>query len=447
MTDFLSKLLAEANTFLWGWFMIIVLLGTHIFLTFRTGGIQRHVFKGIRISFRKSDDRHPGDVSHYSSLMIALAATIGVGNIVGVATAITLGGPGAVFWCWITGILGIATKYGEAVLAVKYRGVTPQGTYLGGPMYALEKGVGSKFLAGAFCVFAVMASFGIGNMAQANSFSDVLRESVGVPTWITGVVAALLVGIVIIGGVKSIASVCNKLVPLMAVLYIAGCLLVLVVNHSFVLPAVALIVKSAFEPAAIGGGMLGGGFMLAARYGIARGLFSNESGMGSAPIAAAAAKTNAPVEQGLVSMSGTFWDTVVVCALTGVVVVSSMLKAPNAFDGLKGAQISYMAFSNIPLGQFFIVVGLVCFAFSTLLGWSYYGERCLEYLTGRRGIIYYRILWVVLVFIGATTTLELVWNFSDIFNALMVIPNVVALVVLSCVIRSETREYFKKTAT
>ncbi len=440
MTNFFSQLLSEANTFLWGWFMIVVLLGTHVFLTFRTGFIQRYVGKGIRLSFKKSDATKPGDVSHFSSLMIALAATIGVGNIVGVATAITLGGPGAIFWCWVTGIFGIATKYGEAVLAVKYRSVTPKGTYLGGPMYALEKGVKSKFLAGAFCVFAVLASFGIGNMAQANSFSDVLNKATDIPTWISGLVAAFLVAIVIIGGIKSIASVCNKLVPLMAVLYIAGCLLLLLLNYNFIVPAISLIVKCAFEPAAVGGGILGGGFMLAARYGIARGLFSNESGMGSAPIAAAAARTNVPAEQGLVSMTGTFWDTVVVCALTGVVVVSSMLKMPDVFAGLKGSQITYQAFSTIPLGNVFIVVSLVCFAFSTLLGWSYYGERCLEYLTGGKGLLLYRIVWVILVFVGATTTLEVVWNFSDIFNALMVIPNVLALIVLSRVIREETKQ-------
>ncbi len=438
VTSFISDILSEANSFMWGWFMIIVLFCTHLFFTFRTGFIQRHILKGIRLTFAKSNPDHPGDISHYSSLMIALAATIGAGNIVGVATAISLGGPGAVFWCWITGFFGIATKYSEAVLAIKYRKLTPKGTYLGGPMYALEKGLNSKVLAVLFCLFAVLASFGIGNMVQANTFSDVLNHSFQIPLWVSGAVSATIVGVVLIGGIKSIAAVCAKLVPFMGVLYILSCVAILIVNSSFLPAAIKLIMQSAFSSSAIGGGMLGGGIMLAARYGIARGLFSNESGMGSAPIAAAAAKTKIPSEQGLVSMTGTFWDTVVVCALTGLVLVSAQLKNPFAFIGLKGARISYEAFTAIPFGHFVIVISLVCFTFSTLLGWSYYGERCIEYLSGGKGIIVYRIVWVILVYVGATTTLDIVWNFSDLSNALMVIPNIIALFGLNKVIKQET---------
>lgn len=424
--------------------MIFVLIGTHIFMTVRTGFIQRLLGRGLRLTFGKQDQSKPGDVSHFSSLMMALAATIGVGNIVGVATAVVLGGAGAVFWCWLTGVLGIATKYGEAILAVKYRSVTPRGTYLGGPMYALEKGVGSKFLAVLFCVFTVLASFGIGNMVQANTFSDVLEHSAGIPVWVSGLAAALLAGVAIIGGVKSIAAVCRKLVPFMAVLYILCCLAVLAVNWQYVWPALQTIFDSAFSSRAATGGLAGGGIMLAARFGIARGLFSNESGMGSAPIAAAAAKTQEPVEQGLVSMTGTFWDTVVVCALTGLAIVSSMVRDPGSYEGLEGVKITYQAFSNIPLGEVLIIVSLVCFTFSTILGWSYYGERSLEYLLGGRGILWYRVVWVVMVFVGATTTLNIVWDFSDMANALMVLPNVVSLVVLSKVIRRETNSYLLK---
>ena len=423
--------------------MIVLLMGTHIFFTFRTGFIQRYLGKGIRLTFRKSDPDHPGDVSHFSSLMIALAATVGVGNIVGVATAVYLGGPGAVLWCWIAGILGISTKYAEAVLALKYRKVNKNGNYAGGPMYALEKGVKSKFLAVLFCIFTVFASFGIGNMTQANTMADALNHSAGVPFWVTGVVSAAIVAVVLIGGIKSIAAVCRRLVPLMAVLYGIGCIAVLIANYDFLLPALSAIVKSAFSPEAAGGGLLGAGIIMASRYGIARGLFSNESGMGSAPIAAAAAKTEIPAEQGLVSMTGTFWDTVVICALTGLVVVSSILKNPTGFTGLEGVRITYEAFGNIPYGGYFIMMSLTFFTFSTLLGWSYYGERSIEYLTGGRGIMTYRIAWVIVTFIGSTTTLEIVWNFSDFANALMVLPNVIVLFVLNKVIKQETVGYLR----
>jgi AGCS family alanine or glycine:cation symporter len=440
MTNFISNLLSEANSFMWGWFMIILLFSTHLFFTFRTGFIQRYIGRGIRLTFAKSDISHPGNMSHFSSLMIALAATIGAGNIVGVATAITLGGPGAVFWCWITGFFGIATKYSEAVLAIKYREKTPQGNFIGGPMYALEKGLKSKFLAVLFCVFTIFASFGIGNMVQANTFADVLNYSFQIPLWLSGIVSTLIVGVVLIGGVKSIAAVCRRLVPFMAIIYILSCLVILFVNAPYLKETIGLIFRTAFSSEAIVGGMCGGGIMLAARFGIARGLFSNESGMGSAPIAAAAARTKIPSEQGLVSMTGTFWDTVVICALTGLVLVSAQIKNPMAYVDLQGVRITYEAFNAIPFGNYFIVISLVSFTFSTLVGWSYYGERCLEYLSGGRGIITYRIVWVILVYVGATTTLDIVWNFSDLSNALMVIPNVIALFGLHKIIKQETEK-------
>ncbi|MCL2098596.1 MAG: sodium:alanine symporter family protein [Bacteroidales bacterium] len=439
--EILSKLLGEANDLLWGWFMIILLLFTHFFLTIRTGFIQRYLGKAIKLTFKKSDKNTPGDVSHFSSLMIALSATIGVGNIVGVATAIGLGGPGAVFWCWFTGILGIATKYGEAVLALKYRVVKKNGSYAGGPMYALEKGVKSKFLAVAFSLLTVFASFGIGNMAQSNSLADAVNHSLNIPFWAIGGVTALLVGAVILGGVKSIAAVCNKLIPFMVIMYVLGCLTVLGYNFDFILPALSLIIKSAFSAKAIGGGLLGGTIIMAMRYGIARGLFSNESGMGSAPIAAAVAKTKVPAEQGLVSMSGTFWDTVVVCALTGITIVSGILKSPEGYAGLEGVKITYKTFSIIPFGEYFLMISLVFVTFSTLLGWSYYGEKALEYLSGGKGIMLYRIMWIIVAYIGATTSLKVVWDFSDFANALMVIPNVICLIALHKIIKQETVGY------
>jgi len=437
----LSTLLNGANNLLWGWFMIVILIATHLFLTIRTGFIQRYLGKAIKLTFKKSDKNTPGDVSHFSSLMIALSATIGVGNIVGVATAISLGGPGAVFWCWLTGILGIATKYGEAVLALRYRVVNKNGTYAGGPMYALEKGVKSKFLAVAFSVLAIFASFGIGNMAQSNSLADAVHYSFEFPLWTIGIVTSLLVGLVILGGVKSIASVCNKLIPFMVIMYLLVCLTVLGYNFDFILPALSLIIKSAFSAKAIGSGLLGGTIIMAMRYGIARGLFSNESGMGSAPIAAAAARTKIPAEQGLVSMTGTFWDTVIVCALTGITIVSGILRSPESYIGLEGVKITYQTFSIIPFGEYFLMVSLVFVTFSTLLGWSYYGEKSLEYLSGGKGIMLYRLIWVIVVYFGATTSLKIVWDFSDFANALMVLPNVICLIALHKIIKQETVGY------
>lgn len=429
------------NGYLWGPPILVLLFGTHLFLTFRLRFIQRYIGLGIKLSFKK-DTSGEGDVSQFGALTTALAATIGTGNIVGVATAVTLGGPGAVLWMWLTGVFGISTKYSEALLAVKYRVKTSDGTMLGGPMYALEKGLKMKWLAVLFCIFTAIASFGIGNMTQANSISALAGKTLNLPPYITGVIMTILVGIVIIGGIKSIARVCEKLVPFMAIFYVIGCLIILALNANYIVPAIVLIVKSAFTPHAAGGGFIGATVLMATRYGIARGLFSNESGLGSAPIAAAAAQTKNPIRQALVSATGTFWDTVVICLMTGLVLVTTIMKYPNISEGLNGAEVTNAAFSQIPvIGPIVLTVGLFTFVYSTILGWSYYGERGVEYLFGKKGIKPYRILFTLGVFVGATASLPLVWDFSDAANALMAIPNLVALLLLSGVIVKETKEY------
>ena len=436
INDFFSFL----SSFLWGWPMIILLLGTHVFLTFRLRIPQRKLFTGIKLSIKK-DAKAEGDVSQFGALATALAATIGTGNIVGVATAVALGGPGAVMWCWLTGIFGMSTKYAEGLLAVKYRVKTADGKMLGGPMYALERGLGMKWLAILFAIFTALASFGIGCTVQANSIALLANETFGVPTWAVGILVCLLTALVILGGVKSIARVCTVLVPFMAVLYVMGCIAILCFNYNYVWPAVTLIVDSAFNPSAAGGGLVGATVMIAARYGIARGLFSNESGLGSAPIVAAAAQTRNPVRQALVSSTGTFWDTVIICALTGLVLVSSILAYPDiTFDD--GAALTKVAFSKIPyVGAPLLSFGILTFAFSTIIGWSYYGESAVNYLEGRRTNRFYRILFIVSLFFGSIINLDIIWNIADCMNALMAIPNLVALLLLSGVAAKETKKY------
>ena len=428
------------SSLLWGWPTIVLLLGTHLFLTFRLRIPQRKLFTGIRLSIKK-DDKAQGDVSQFGALSTALAATIGTGNIVGVATAVSLGGPGAVLWCWLTGIFGMSTKYAEALLAVKYRVQANDGHTYGGPMYVLERGLHIKWLAILFAVFTALASFGIGCTVQANSIALLARETFGVPTWAVGLVVSVLTASVILGGVKAISRVCMVLVPFMALLYVAGCLVILVLNGSYLWPAVQLIVDSAFNPAAAGGGMVGGTVMMAARYGIARGLFSNESGLGSAPIVAAAAQTRNPVRQALVSSTGTFWDTVVICALTGLVLVSSILAHPD-ITYADGAALTKVAFSKIPyIGAPLLTFGILTFAFSTILGWSYYGESAVNYIEKKRVNRFYRILYIVALFFGSIINLDIIWNIADCMNALMAIPNLVALLLLSGVAAKETRHY------
>lgn len=428
------------SAFLWGWPMIVLLLGTHIFLTIRLRFPQRKIFKAIALSVKR-DKQATGDVSQFGALATALAATIGTGNIIGVATAIALGGPGAVFWCWLTGVFGISTKYAEGLLAVKYRVKTKRGQMIGGPMYALEKGLGWKWLALLFAIFATLASFGIGSTVQANAISTLVENQYNVSPYITGLVVTALGAAVIVGGVKSIAKVCGMLVPFMAIFYVLGCIYILFVNHAYLLPALQVIFDSAFTTKAAGGGFAGSTLIMAARYGIARGLFSNESGLGSAPIVAAAAQTRNPVRQALVSSTATFWDTVVICALTGLVITSSIIAYPD-IDYHNGAALTKVAFSKIPyIGAPLLTFGLSTFAFSTTLGWSYYGERCVEYLKGKRWMLFYRMIYIVSIFVGSVVNLALVWNLADCMNALMAIPNLLSLICLSGIIVHETRKY------
>lgn len=436
----INDFFASVSSFLWGWPMMILLLGTHIFMTIRLRCPQRKLFTAIRLSIKRDKDAS-GDVSQFGALATALAATIGTGNIIGVATAIALGGPGAVFWCWITGVFGIATKYAEGLLAIKYRVQTPTGKMLGGPMYALEKGLGWKTMAILFALFTMIASFGIGNTVQANAIATIANNTYGISPWIMGAVVCGLTAAVIIGGVKSIAKVCGMLVPFMALFYILGCIYILFVNHNYVWPAISLILKCAFSPEAAGGGFAGSSIMMVARYGLARGLFSNESGLGSAPIVAAAAQTRNPVRQALVSSTGTFWDTVIICALTGIVIVSSIIAYPD-ISYHDGAALTKMAFGKIPyVGEPLLSFGLLTFAFSTILGWSYYSERAVEYLKGKKWSYVYRLLYIVAVYVGSIASLNIVWNIADCMNALMAIPNLLSLLFLNGILVHETRKY------
>ena len=428
---------------IWGWPMIILLLGTHLFMTVRTGFIQRKIGTAIRLSVTKDTDAE-GEVSQFGALTTALASTIGTGNIIGVGTAIALGGPGAVFWCWLTGVFGIATKYAESLIAVKYRVKTPDGRMQGGAMYALERGLNMKWLGILFAFFGAFASFGIGCATQVNAIATVCQENLHIPMWAAGVVVAVFTSLVIFGGIKSIANVCEKLVPFMAIFYVLGCLIILGINYDFIIPALKTIITLAFRPGAAAGGLVGGGIMLALHYGVARGLFSNESGMGSAPIAAAAAQTRNPVRQALVSSTGTFWDTVVVCAMTGMVLVTSIMKNPGIdvpnIDN--GGVLTTLAFDQIPyIGPVILVLGLVLFAFSTVLGWAYYGERCVEYCIGKKALTPYRVLYILVAAIAPVVALDLVWTIADILNALMAVPNLIAVLLLSPVIVKETKKY------
>ena len=444
MYDKIYSAVQSVDDFVWGWWMIILLLGTHVFLTLRTGFIQRKtIMKGIPLSVSKEEGAD-GEVSQFGALATALASTIGTGNIIGVGTAIALGGPGAVLWCWLTGVFGIATKYAESLIAVKYRVKTPDGRMQGGAMYALERGLNLKWLGMIFAVFAGCASFGIGCATQVNAIAEVCNTNLGIDPWIVGVVIAVLTAFVIFGGIKSIASVCEKLVPFMALFYVIGCIIILGIYHEYIIPTVTTICRLAFaDQGAVVGGLVGGGLRYAIQYGVARGLFSNESGMGSAPIAAAAARTKNPVRQAPVSSTGTFWDTVVVCLMTGLVLVSTMLKNPDLLSTVdNGGQLTTMAFSQIPyFGPFILVVGIITFAYSTILGWAYYGERCVEYFAGKFGLIPYRVLYIAVALIAPVLALDLVWLIADILNALMAIPNLIAVLLLSPVIVKETKKY------
>ncbi len=442
----LSNALSTLSGWVWGPVMLILLLGTGIYLTLGLRGIpQRKLFYGFSMMFAgRKQTTEPGDITPFQALATALAATVGTGNIAGVATAIHLGGPGAIFWMWVTAIVGMATKYGEAVLAVNYRETNSEGAYVGGPMYYIRNGLGAnwKWLAFAFALFATVAAFGIGNTVQSNSVSQVFRETLGVPSWITGLVMAVAVFAVIIGGVKRLANVTDKLVPVMAIVYVLGAAIVLLLNAGAVPGAVALIFEDAFTGTAATGGFAGAGIIMAIRFGVARGIFSNEAGLGSAPIAHAAARTDSPVRQGVVAMLGTFIDTIIVCTMTALVII-----ATGAWSsGTTGAQLSAEAFTTgMPgPGGWIVSFGLVIFAFSTMLAWSYYGERTAEYLFGSAIVTPYRVLWVIAVFVGAIAQLDFVWLVADVMNALMAIPNLIALILLGPVVFKLTSAYFNK---
>lgn len=439
-----SQLVTWVDGKVWGWGMILLLLGTHLFMTIRTGFIQRKtITKGIKLSVSKEPDAD-GEVSQFGALATALASTIGTGNIIGVGTAVALGGPGAVLWCWLTGVFGIATKYSESLIAVKYRVKTEDGRMQGGAMYALERGLHMRWLGLIFAVFAGFASFGIGCATQVNAIATVCNENLHINKAVVGIIIGVLTAVVIFGGIKSIARVCERLVPFMALFYVLGCIVILGINYDYIIPAITTICRLAFQPGAAAGGLVGSGIMLAMRYGVARGLFSNESGMGSAPIAAAAAQTRNPVRQALVSSTGTFWDTVVVCLMTGLVLVSTIMKNPaiNANEINDGGVLTSLAFDQIPvIGPLILVVGIISFAFSTILGWAYYGERCVEYFAGKKGLIPYRVLYIAVAVIAPVVALDVVWDIADILNALMAIPNLIAVLLLSPVIVKETKKY------
>lgn len=458
--ELFSNILDEISSVLWGYPLIILLVGTHLYLTIRLKFPQRKILTAIKLSVAKDKDGD-GDVSQFGALATALAATIGTGNIIGVGTAIALGGPGAVFWCWITGVLGIATKYGEGLLAVKYRRVSDRGHMIGGPMFALEYGLKAKWAGVLFSLFTCFAAFGIGSTVQANAITTLATDVVGVSPWVSGAVITLLVGLVVVGGIKSIAKVCTALVPIMAVLYVIGCIILMCLNAEYVWPAIKLICTAAFTPEAAGGGFVGSTVLIAARYGIARGLFSNESGLGSAPIVAASAKTKNPVRQALVSSSGTFWDTVIICAITGIVIVSSVLsyvdttvvddtalgsmfgKLLEAYSAnMDGGTLTKMAFNKIPvIGGPVLLFGLTTFAFTTILGWNVYSARAVEYVFGYKGVKYWVWIHLVAVFAGSVISLNTVWTLADIANGLMAIPNLIALLLLSKVLVADTDKY------
>ncbi len=445
MDSFVSYL----NSFrdiVWGVPMILLLLGTHIYLTYKTGFIQRKVPLGIKLSITK-DDSSAGDVSQFQALTTALASTIGTGNIIGVGTAVYLGGPGAVFWCWITGVFGIATKYAESLISVKYRVQSKDGRMLGGAMYALERGLNMKKMAVAFALFAMIASFGIGCATQINAIAEVFDSNfafAGVPRIYIGIIFGILTAFIIIGGIKSIARVCANLVPFMAVFYILASIYILFLNYDYLFPALKSIITLAFAPGSVEGGLIGQGLIIAARFGIARGLFSNESGLGSAPLVASAAQTKNPVRQALVSATGTFWDTVVFCLITGIIIVSTVMKYPevNMINFQNGGQMTTAAFNQIPyFGSFILIIALTTFAYSTILGWSYYGERCAEYLFGRKAILPYKLLYIAVLIFAPVLALDMVWTIADILNAFMAVPNLIAVLLLSSQISNDTKFY------
>jgi alanine or glycine:cation symporter, AGCS family len=446
MMQNIQNIMETLSNWVWGPYMLILIVGTGIFLTFRLLFWQ---FRMLPLAFKQVFGKHPenkneGDISQFASLMTALSATIGTGNIAGVATACVLGGPGAVFWMWMTALFGMATKYGEGVLAVKYRIKNEHGEMSGGPMYYIERGLGSKWkwLAVLFALFGTLASFGIGSSVQSNTVALAVENSLGISTLTTGIVITIFSALVILGGIKTISKASSVIVPIMAIGYVVGGLIIILNNLDLVIPALKMIFTYAFTGEAAAGGAIGA----AIRYGVARGVFSNEAGMGSAPIAAAAAKTDHPVRQGLVSMTGTFLDTIIVCSITGIVLVMGFIMAGQSFGEQTGAVLTISVFDQLlpGFGGWVVTFGVIFFAYSTILGWSYYGEKCYSYLFGDKTILIYRIVYIATVFIGCVVTLDLVWLFADTFNGLMAAPNCLALLLLSGVIVKESKDFIAR---
>ncbi|MBP5182230.1 MAG: sodium:alanine symporter family protein [Lentisphaeria bacterium] len=436
-----ARYIKAADAFLWGPPLLVLLLGTHLFYTFRLKFVQRYLFTAFRLVMQK-DESLSGNVAPFAALAVALASTIGTGNVIGVATAIALGGPGAVFWCMVTGVFGMSTKYAESLLAVKYRVRDRKAEVHGGPMYTILMGLKWKWMAVAFCIVGSIAVLGTGNLVQSNAIATIVQKTFHVSPVITGGVIALLVGLVIVGGLQSIAKVCTYLVPFMSFTYLAGCLALLVMNFTLLDDALVLILKSAFSAKAAAGGAVGYGFMLAARYGIARGLFSNEAGMGSEPIVAATSMTRNAVRQGLVSYTGTFC-TIIICFLTGLVIVSGYLARPDSVKLVNDGLLTQSCFEQLPfVGKYILSFAIFAFAITTLFGWFYYGEQCLRFMIRTPlALSAYKVVYVAIVFIGAVSTLSTVWDFANFANGLMVIPNILSLLLLNKIVVTETKKY------
>lgn len=429
--QFILSGIQSVNQFLWGGPLLFLLMGTHLYFTMKLHFPQKKIFHAIKLSVTPSSNKNGQNLSVFATLSTTLAATLGTGNIIGVSTAVALGGPGAIFWCWITGILGMATAYAECFLSVRFRSRDKEGTYQGGPMYVWQNGLHNPFIGKLYALLTLTAAFGVGCTTQSNSITQTTTTSFGLNPHIAGMAAALLAGLVIIGGIRSIGNVCMKLVPFLAVLYTGSCILLLFLNREAFFPAIRLIITHALAPRAALGGAVGSSLMLTARYGIARGLFTNEAGIGTSAIAAAASDVCNPVHQALVSMTAVFWDTVVMCLLSGLVIVTNMLLHPASIEGVNEAGLTDAAFSYLPvLGNVFLSLCLVAFAITTLIGWSYLGEQAYRYVTGNRGISIYKVAYIVMIYIGAVLPLNLVWECTDLINAFMILPNVAALFLL-----------------
>lgn len=429
--QFILSGIQSANQFLWSGPLLFLLMGTHLYFTMKLHFPQKKIFHAIKLSVTPSSNKNGQNLSVFATLSTTLAATLGTGNIIGVSTAVALGGPGAIFWCWITGILGMATAYAECFLSVRFRSRDKEGIYQGGPMYVWQNGLHNPFIGKLYALLTLTAAFGVGCTTQSNSITQTTTTSFGLNPHIAGIAAAVLAGLVIIGGVRSIGNVCMKLVPFLAVLYTGSCILLLFLNREAFFPAIRLIITHALAPRAALGGAVGSSLMLTARYGIARGLFTNEAGIGTSAIAAAASDTCNPAYQALVSMTAVFWDTVVMCLLSGLVIVTNMMLHPASIEGVNEAGLTDAAFSYLPvLGNVFLSLCLVAFAITTLIGWSYLGEQAYRYVTGNRGINIYKIAYIVMIYIGAVLPLNLVWECTDLINAFMILPNVAALFLL-----------------